>query len=324
MARPGLMQNRKWKRLVRALGSPALARGSLELLWDACYEAGNDYLGSDADVELLAQWEGVPGALASALAGAGGEGCAGFIEPDPQRPGWRIHDLFQNAPEYVQRRLIRELARNQRGETISSLRSAAGRKGRAAQLGHSADAIPAHGGQTADKCPTNGGQTATNGDTPAPAPSTSSLRSDVSPRILPEDSPVDQVLTFWREIAVPGGLPSVLELGEARKTHLKARLREKGWIELFREAVTYAASHPDGAWMRGEGSRPWRADLDYFLRPGTVLKTVERARAAGGRKSRASPQTSSPPRRCASADAAHREQLRSMGDFPTLPPAGAT
>jgi len=163
MGRPGLTQNRKFRRLARALGSDALARGSLELLWDTAYEAGNDYLGDADDVELAARWVGEPGVLFKALIDAGGEDCAGFIERDPDRSGFRVHDLFENAPEYVQKRMLREIERNQRGHTISELRREAGKKGRAAQL--------------ADKIRTNGvrlplavGQVPTNGDTPAPAP----------------------------------------------------------------------------------------------------------------------------------------------------------
>lgn len=334
MGRPGLMQHRKTRRAIRDIGSAALLRGSLELIWDTCYEAGDDYLGSSEDVELAAQWAGSSGVLTQALARAGGEGNVGFIEPDPERPGWRIHDLFENAPEYVQKRLLREIARKERGETISSLRSAAGRKGRALQLAkqtagkHSANdgLSSASDKQTADACPdiqSGAGQTAANGGTPvpAPAPSTSSLRSEESPKLLTEDTTgsEDQVLALWGEIAVPGGLPAVLDLGSGRKTHLKARLKEKNWIGLFKEAITYAAQHPDAAWMRGGGNRPWKADLDYFLKPGKVVQTVEKARVATARP-RASPLTGAPNRRCATADAEHRDQLAHMAPFPTLPP----
>lgn len=174
MARPGFSQHRKFKRLTKALGSAITARGALELIWDACYENGDDFLGSADDVELTAQWDGIPGALVLALSSAGGDGKAGFIELDPQQGGWRVHDLFENAPEYVQKRLIRELARKARGATISSLRSEAGKKGRAVQLaGANGGQTAANNGQVSDVCPekqASVGQAATNGDTPAPAP----------------------------------------------------------------------------------------------------------------------------------------------------------
>ena len=45
MARPGLTQHRKFLRLARTLGNEALALGSLEFMWGACYQNGDEYLG---------------------------------------------------------------------------------------------------------------------------------------------------------------------------------------------------------------------------------------------------------------------------------------
>jgi hypothetical protein len=181
MARPGFIHHRKFKRLSRALGSPALARGCLEMLWDTCYEAGDDYLGTAEDVELSAYWDGEPGVLCEALLTAGGEGNPGFIEEVSGRPGhYRVHDLYDHAPEYVQKRMAREAERIAKGQTISEIRSAAGKRGRQSQLaaalanvGQTSGKRRANGGQTADTCPqkrANGGQAAANGGTPAPAP----------------------------------------------------------------------------------------------------------------------------------------------------------
>ncbi len=182
MARPGLTQNRKWRRLVRDLGSAAVARGSLEFIWDACYEAGDDFLGTDADVELAAQWAGEPGALVRALSSAGEPG-AGFIEPDPERTGWRVHQLFENAPEYVQKRMLREIARNERGESISAIRSAAGKKGKALQIARQTAATVWQTEATVRRLPdvchqkqANGGNCLANGETPAPAPAPAPLK----------------------------------------------------------------------------------------------------------------------------------------------------
>ena len=44
MGRPELSHHRKFRRLARDLNSDAIARGCLELLWDSCYENGDDYL----------------------------------------------------------------------------------------------------------------------------------------------------------------------------------------------------------------------------------------------------------------------------------------
>lgn len=107
MARPGLSQHTKFLRLVRLLKCPrSHARGYLELLWESAYACASPRIGDDTDVELAADWPGSPGVLAAALAAAGGENRAGFIE---QVDGeWHVHDLLENAPEYVTIRCNRE------------------------------------------------------------------------------------------------------------------------------------------------------------------------------------------------------------------------
>lgn len=115
MARPGLSIHRKFKRLSRALGSHLIARGALEILWDSAYESGNDYVGTAEDLEAIIGWTGEPGAMTRALVDAGFPEGAGFIEPvdaDVNSPtGYRIHDLFHHAPEYVANRRARETER---------------------------------------------------------------------------------------------------------------------------------------------------------------------------------------------------------------------
>lgn len=134
MARPGLTGHRKFRRLARALGSSILARGVLELLWDSCYEHGDDYVGTATDIEAIVGWTGEPGMLTCALAAAGAPEGDGFIEPVPDRDDagryiattsemtassaatirYRVHDLWHHAPEYVVKRRQRELQRRER------------------------------------------------------------------------------------------------------------------------------------------------------------------------------------------------------------------
>ena len=122
MARFGLYNHRKFLRLVRLLSlhapvSPrSLASGVLELLWAPAYEAADDWIGVAEDVELRCDWHGPDGALASMLAEAG------FIDHDSVRGGFRVHDLWDHAPDHVQTRAEREARRSERGETISDVR----------------------------------------------------------------------------------------------------------------------------------------------------------------------------------------------------------
>lgn len=115
MGRPGLTQHRKFRRLASALKSEPLARGVLELLWDACYENGDDYLGTAQDVENLARWK-KKSALVDALVNAGAPDGHGFIEivSGTNPTLYKIHDLWHHAPDYVRKRRERELKRTQR------------------------------------------------------------------------------------------------------------------------------------------------------------------------------------------------------------------
>ncbi|WLT30074.1 DUF1376 domain-containing protein [Geothrix sp. PMB-07] len=121
------------------------------------------------------------------------------------------------------------------------------------------------------------------------------------------DECVDEVLTIWREVCVPAGLPEVIKVTPPRRKALRERLRDQGWIDLFREACIYAARSPEGSWMRGEGEMRWKATLDYFLKPGSVEKTVEKARAP---LSVLRPPSNRQP--VMAADEAHRLQVQRM------------
>lgn len=117
MARPGLTTHRKFRRLARALGSPITARGVLELMWEGCYESGNEYLGTADDLEAAIGWTGEPGMVAEALVACGAPEGHGFIEivdPESAIATYRVHDLWHHAPDYVRKRHEREIQRQQR------------------------------------------------------------------------------------------------------------------------------------------------------------------------------------------------------------------
>jgi hypothetical protein len=127
MARPTLDNHPKFRRLMHLLGETrAHVRGHLELLWEVSYETGNPRIGDATDIELAADWQGEPGKFCSAAADCGGEGRAGLIEEIEGEPGrFQIHDLYVHAPEYVRKRMDRELARQKAGKTLSQIRSEA-------------------------------------------------------------------------------------------------------------------------------------------------------------------------------------------------------
>jgi hypothetical protein len=110
--------------LARALGSSIIARGALELLWEHCYESGEEYVGLSDDIEAMVGWSGERGMLTQALADAGAPEGYGFIEPvDASEPGrYRVHDLWHHAPDYVIKRRKRELDRQNRSAPNGSQR----------------------------------------------------------------------------------------------------------------------------------------------------------------------------------------------------------
>lgn len=168
MARPGLRNHPKFKRLLAMLRIPeAHLYGHLQMLWDAAYEFG-EKVGDSIDVEINAGWSGEPGMLCQALASCAGDGRHGFIEPDPDREGrWIIHDLFDHAPQYVQRRMEREASRVQRGQTISDIRRAAANE---KHLKQTARHLQSDAGSD-EQMATSGHQVSANDSTPSPSPS---------------------------------------------------------------------------------------------------------------------------------------------------------
>jgi hypothetical protein len=107
------MRHRKFARLARLIGSEVLARGHLELLWEVAYENGDDLVGDAGDLEHLVKWTGETGNLASALVESG------FVDLDGDR--YRVHDLWDHAPDYVRKRRQRESERQTKGSGLQSL-----------------------------------------------------------------------------------------------------------------------------------------------------------------------------------------------------------
>lgn len=145
MARTGLFDHPKFKVLCRKIGGKALAAGSLELIWHACYAIADDFLGDAAAVEAVAEWMGADGVLCAALESTG------FIEKHPD--GYRVHDFWDHAPEHVKKKADREAARRAAGKTISDIRREAGKRGAfVKQTEANGEPVAANGQTVADVC----------------------------------------------------------------------------------------------------------------------------------------------------------------------------
>jgi hypothetical protein len=254
VARPTLQTHPKFRRLVHTLQEPAPhVVGYLEVMWHVGYESGDPLLGDAVDVELAAQYPGPAGKLFQALLDCG------FIElADCGR--YSIHDLYDHAPEYVQRRAERETKRRLKGQTISDLRREAARK----RWGNAGDM------QTA----ATDGRLHANGATPAPAPAPAPREASPNGEESAEPTPkppaaAEEFRRAWN--AVPQFVPCRKMTG-TRLKHFRARLADPDWAASWREALDRAARLP---FCAGTNERGWRAKVDWFLRPDTVTKLLE-------------------------------------------------
>jgi len=201
MGRPNLGRHRKFARLAKLLGSAPLARGSLELLWDAANENGDELLGEARDVEALAQWAGKPGRLATALVESG------FLDRDGKLH--RVHDYWHHAPDFVQKRAEREAERREKGETIRSLRAEAGRKGAEARWQTDGKRQPV----ATDGAARNDGKRMANVDTLALALAHTQKEEEAAPSLsLGAPSPVSQPPTTAKPKDPPDARAASLKL----------------------------------------------------------------------------------------------------------------
>jgi len=85
------------------------------------------------------------------------------------------------------------------------------------------------------------------------------------------DSP-QTVVDTWNELAAAHGLPRALKITASRRKAIKTRLSDPDWRASWREAL---AAIPSSPFLIGQNDRGWRANLDWFLRPDSVVRILE-------------------------------------------------
>jgi hypothetical protein len=260
MARPGLTGHRKFRRLARTLGSAIVARGALELIWESCYESGEDYIGTTDDIENAVGWTGERGVLTDALVNAGVPEGAGFIElvtsadgttPAAAEARYRVHDLWHHAPDYVIKRRQRELARQQKTAPVIPGRRTA-----------------PDGGQDLPSLdrPTGDGRPPSPSHSPAPSPS--HLKNGSSE---PDRSELSALLEF----------PIV---GAEGKTWTLSKAHVAEWAEAFPALDILAEARVALAWLNANpGRRKTGRGMARFLH-GWFERTVNRGQSPNIRK----------------------------------------
>ena len=67
-------------------------------------------------------------------------------------------------------------------------------------------------------------------------------------------------------------LPKILKVSKERKSKLKARLGDEFFRENWKAAIDKIRQSP---FLTGTNDRGWKADIDWLLKPGNILKVIE-------------------------------------------------
>lgn len=286
MPKPSLFDHPKFKRLVRRLALPApYVLGHLEYLWRVGCSTGNPVIGDDLDIELAAEWQGESGVLAAALVEER------FVDRRLEDGRLEIHDLFENAPEYVARRADREAQR--RLDRVcqhchGDFRSADPRArfcSSACRTGHWRKQQADRDGS--DETVTDANVTQRNRDTPVTSPGRHVTHRDGSTGTA--QTGTTQHGTKSVSSATPDGvtqpdsavLLSFPTVGQGQATWALTRQRVDHWRTLYPDLDVLAAARKALAWIEAKPSRRKTArGMDAFLVNWLNRETDDRGRAA--------------------------------------------
>jgi hypothetical protein len=202
VARPSLDQNPKFKLLVRRLGVPRpYVLGLLETMWRVAWENGEPIIGTPDEIEASAEWPGEPGKFHAALV-------SGRLLDDVGDGRWSVHDFWDHAPEYVKKRRVRELERQQRGRVMADngrkRRPKSAKRRTTAKNGHTPAPAPAPAPPT-EKDTTETGRAPGKKFIPPTAEEVQGYLDEVGERRFTGEAFVDAYrLTGWK---VKGGNP---------------------------------------------------------------------------------------------------------------------
>lgn len=87
----------------------------------------------------------------------------------------------------------------------------------------------------------------------------------------------EQALSIWNDIAPSAGWPTAKFLTEARRRAIKRAVKDYGGLIGWRSHLEKASKNAflTGKTDKGDKHAKWRPDLDWFLKPATVVKILE-------------------------------------------------
>lgn len=86
---------------------------------------------------------------------------------------------------------------------------------------------------------------------------------------------VIEIERLWNQL--PFEFPKIQCMTEKRKKEARARLKDRWWRSMWREAMVkiQTSDFLSGKSIPAPGKKPWIADIDFFLRPDSVAKIME-------------------------------------------------
>jgi hypothetical protein len=80
------------------------------------------------------------------------------------------------------------------------------------------------------------------------------------------------ILEWWNGLAEKYSLPKCISFTDKRKAALKERIQDPVFLRGWKEAMKKI---PESEFLLGKNDRGWKADMEFFLRPDTVVKILE-------------------------------------------------
>lgn len=108
---------------------------------------------------------------------------------------------------------------------------------------------------------------------PSPSPITLSKRESIPP------VPVASIVEVWNSAE---GLKSCLKISNSRKRSIESRLKEPFFVANWKSAIDRVAK---SRFCTGTNDRGWKANIDWFTKPDTVIKIMEGAFDNNGKPS---------------------------------------